>query len=116
VSLRPGIGVSIRNMGRADSVRSVLNRLGEQKNDAPAYRHQNAAPTITIALSLAMDEHEETSFLNVDLDVLSKTPLDGLVEAFGEKVDVLYVGKVGRRFFGAHVEVSGSGIEGTPIG
>ena len=52
-----------------------------------------------------------TKFLNVDLEVLSRRPLEGLVEAFGKKVDVLHVGKWGRRY-GAYVEVSGSGYRG----
>ena len=46
----------------------------------------------------------ETTFLNVDLDVLSRAPLDGLVTAFGKKVVVLSVGKEGRQH-GAHLEL-----------
>jgi hypothetical protein len=57
-----------------------------------------------------VNAYEETTFLNVDLEVLARTPLDGLVAAFGKKVDVLYLGKWGRRY-GAHVEVSGSGYQ-----
>ena len=49
--------------------------------------------------------------MNVDLEVISRTPLDPLVQAFGRKVDVLHVGPWGRRY-GAHVEVAGSGYRG----
>jgi len=58
-----------------------------------------------------MTEEEGTTFLNVDLEVISRTPLDPLVRAFGRKVDVLHVGPWGRRY-GAHVEVAGSGYRG----
>jgi hypothetical protein len=54
---------------------------------------------------------EGTAFLNVDLDVISRASLEPLVRAFGRKVDVLYVGRRGRRY-GAHVEVAGSGGPG----
>lgn len=49
-------------------------------------------------------EPEGTHFLNVDLDVFSKTPLDPLADAFGAKVVVLHSGKRGRRY-SAHFEV-----------
>ena len=58
-----------------------------------------------------MTEEEGTTFLNVDMEVISRTPLDPLVQAFGRKVDVLHVGPWGRRY-GAHVEVAGSGYRG----
>jgi hypothetical protein len=58
-----------------------------------------------------MTDEEGTTFLNVDLEVISRTPLDPLVQAFGRKVDVLHVGPWGRRY-GAHVEVAGSGYRG----
>ena len=40
----------------------------------------------------------ETEFLNVDLDILSASPLESLVSAFGKKVAVLYVGGERRRY------------------
>jgi hypothetical protein len=46
-----------------------------------------------------------TQFLNVDLDVFSKVPLDPIADAFGERVLVLHVGRRGRRF-GAHFELN----------
>ena len=55
-----------------------------------------------------MVEEEATKFLNVDLEVFSPSPLDRLVGAFGKKVDILHVGKWGRRY-AAHLEVGGSG-------
>jgi hypothetical protein len=57
-----------------------------------------------------MDEQERTKFLNVDLEVFSRSPLDPLVAAFGKKVDILHVGKWDRRY-AAHLEVSGSGYQ-----
>jgi hypothetical protein len=53
-------------------------------------------------------DDEGTHVLNVDLEVFSREPLDKLVAAFGEAVDVLYVGKWGRRY-AANLEVGGSG-------
>ena len=38
-------------------------------------------------------EEGRTNFLNVDFEVLSRTPLDALVAALGRKVFVLYQGK-----------------------
>jgi hypothetical protein len=40
-----------------------------------------------------------TRFLNVDLDISSKVSLEPLVAAFGKKVFVHHVGKVGRTFW-----------------
>ena len=57
-----------------------------------------------------MDNHGGTQFLNVDLDIFGKVPLDPIVEAFGDEVLVLHVGKWGRRY-SAHVELSASGAE-----
>jgi hypothetical protein len=46
-----------------------------------------------------------TGFLNVDLDIWSKSPLDALTDAFGTRVCVLHVGREGRQF-SAHVELA----------
>jgi hypothetical protein len=51
---------------------------------------------------------DNTTFLNVDLDIWSSSPLEPLVKAFGRKVVVLHVGKEGRRH-GAHLELAASG-------
>jgi len=56
----------------------------------------------------ARTDNEPTHVLNVDLDIVSKAPLERLVQAWGEKVDVLHVGKWGRHY-GARLEVGGSG-------
>lgn len=48
---------------------------------------------------------EETTFLNVDLDIRSHAPLDTLVKALGRTVFVLYVGREGRHFV-AHLETT----------
>jgi hypothetical protein len=46
-----------------------------------------------------------TNFLNVDLDIFSRSRLDPLVSAFGQKVSVLYVGRE-RRLYSAHLELA----------
>ena len=56
-----------------------------------------------------MEDEEGTHFLNVDLEIFSRARLDPIVDAFGEKVSVLHVGKWGRRY-SAHFELRGSGI------
>jgi hypothetical protein len=38
------------------------------------------------------DLTDEIHFMNVDLDVFSRSPLDPLATAFGRAVSVLYVG------------------------
>jgi hypothetical protein len=43
----------------------------------------------------------ETAFLNVDVDVLSTSPLERLVTALGPRISVHYVGREGRGY-GAH--------------
>ena len=50
-------------------------------------------------------EKNATRFLNVDLDIKSKSPLDSLVKAFGRRVVTLPVGKEGREY-GAHLELA----------
>ena len=47
---------------------------------------------------------EKTRFLNVDLDIYSKTNLKPLVAALGQEVHVLYLGREGRRS-SAHLEL-----------
>lgn len=46
-------------------------------------------------------------FMNVDLDVLSGSPLEPLATAFDRAVSVLYVGREGR-LYGAHFELADS--------
>jgi hypothetical protein len=50
-------------------------------------------------------KREETTFLNVDLDIWSRSPLDSLVKALGPAVLALYVGREGRRHT-AHLETA----------
>jgi hypothetical protein len=52
----------------------------------------------------AIDDRE-TQFLNVDLDIWSRQPLQPLVKAFGPKAFALHVGKESRRRHGAHLEL-----------
>ena len=48
---------------------------------------------------------ENTHFLNVDLDVHSKRDLQPLVDRFGDKVIVLFIGKT-RGKYEAHLEIA----------
>jgi len=49
-------------------------------------------------------DEEATNFLNVDLDIFSKSRLEKLVAAFGNAISVLYVGREGSRY-SAHLEL-----------
>ena len=50
---------------------------------------------------------QPTHYMNVDLDIFSRVPLKGLVEAMGEEALVLYVGGQGQKHE-AHVELASS--------
>ena len=50
---------------------------------------------------------EPTHYANVDLDVYSRVPLDGLVRALGDEAFVLWAGG-SRRKYEAHVELASS--------
>jgi hypothetical protein len=50
-------------------------------------------------------ERPPTQYCNVDLDIVSHAPLEGLVQAFGEDVVVLYVGGKARSYE-AHLELA----------
>jgi hypothetical protein len=52
---------------------------------------------------------ETTHFLNVDLDIHSRTNLQPLVTAMGKKVHVLFVGRI-KRTYQAHLELWDSGL------
>ena len=45
---------------------------------------------------------DETAFLNVDVGVYSRSPLDALAAALGDRVSLHYVGRVGRGRFQLH--------------
>jgi len=49
--------------------------------------------------------YEATTFLNVDLDIYSKSDLEPLVTALGEKVCVCYAGRP-RRTYEAHIDLA----------
>jgi hypothetical protein len=51
-------------------------------------------------------KEETTRFLNVDLDIYSRSKLDPLVAAFGKRMDVLYLGRE-RHLYSAHLELAG---------
>lgn len=50
---------------------------------------------------------EPTHYANVDLDIYARVPLDGLVQALGDEVFVMYVGGE-RRKYEAHLELAAS--------
>src|SRR5271157_2199944 len=55
---------------------------------------------------MARKSNEETHFLNVDLDVYSKSDLQPLVTALGKGDFALYVGRL-QRTYEAHIELAG---------
>ena len=52
-------------------------------------------------------------YLNVDLEVYSRSNLQPFVTAMGDKVLALYVGRI-KRTYRAHLELAGSGLSETP--
>ena len=48
-------------------------------------------------------DEEATTFLNVDLDIFSKSRLEPLVAALGDRIEVHHVGREGSRY-SAHLE------------
>jgi len=54
---------------------------------------------------MATRSNNTTRFLNVDLDIYAKFDLQPLVDAFGQKVIVLYVGRE-RGLYSAHLELN----------
>ena len=54
---------------------------------------------------------EGTHFMNVDLEVISRAPLESLVAALGKRIFELHVGRVGRHH-GAFLELGGAGWQG----
>ena len=84
---------AIQNETRASNGTTTFASSGNSK------RIERARPADRVTLQ------DTTSFLNVDLDIWSRTSLHPLVNAFGKRVIVLSVGKEGRRY-GAHLELS----------
>jgi hypothetical protein len=68
-----------------------------EKPGARSTRARRAASAATLAT---------TRFLNVDLDIRSRVPLDPLLDAFGRRVVVLFAGREGRGH-AAHLELAG---------
>ena len=56
---------------------------------------------------------DEACFLNVDLEIFSRSDLRPLVCAFGDEVIEMYVGRV-KRTYEAHLELAGSRLRQTP--
>ena len=92
---------SDRSLEFGDRIEVVLAKAVEA--DAPATEKRRDR---TREEALRSDyEKNATRFLNVDLDIKSKSPLDSLVKAFGRRVVMLHVGKEGREY-GAHLELA----------
>jgi hypothetical protein len=73
-------------------------------------RHESRARVGRLPLvSIAFGPDASTRFLNVDLDLFSRSSLEALVDAFGKRVLCHYVGKEGRRF-AAHLSLRVSGL------
>ena len=54
---------------------------------------------------MTTDQQSNTQFLNVDLDIYSRSDLQPLVSALGRKVIVLHAGRY-QRIFSAHLELT----------
>lgn len=54
-----------------------------------------------IADSMARNSEFSDGFLNVDLEVYSRQPLDRLAAALEEAADLLFLGKTGSRYLAA---------------
>ena len=78
--------------------RRYYQRL-KRKFDGPVLRSASGNPLF---------RDGDTAFLNVDLDIWSRSPLDSLVAGFGRRVLVLHAGKERRRY-SAHLELASSG-------
>jgi hypothetical protein len=64
------------------------------------------APPAAHKVRLLMLPFKIPAFLNVDLDIYSRSKLDALVAALGKAVHPLYVGRE-RREYSAHLELAG---------
>lgn len=83
-----------RNLRPGDRVAIVVG------NARAADRPREQRPRIT-----RPSPAPQATFLNVDLDICSRSPLEPLVNAFGRSVIVLHVGPEGRRHV-AHLEAA----------
>jgi len=81
-----------RNLRHGDRVAIVVGRARTADRPLRQEPRQRRAP-------------EETAFLNVDLDIRSRTPLEALTRTLGRSVIVLHLGRDGRDHV-AHLEVS----------
>jgi hypothetical protein len=102
-NLQPGDRVTIE----VTQARTSDPPAGRKRND-PA-QQQRREKEYYLRLKQKFDGQpqagDETTLLNVDLDIWSRSPLDSLVAAFGRRVIVLHVGKEGRRHV-AHLELA----------
>lgn len=84
----------------AEQERQYYLRL-KKKFEGETRRRQKQPPPAPLT--------EQSRFLNVDLDLWSRAPLEPLVRAFGDRVIVNHVGKDGPRRHRAHLMLSDSG-------
>jgi hypothetical protein len=86
--------------GRQEQERRYYERLKQKYEPAGADRVE---PASRERAERVESEAIRTQFLNVDLDIWSRRPLQRLVDAFGRQVVVLNVGEENGRW-GAHLE------------
>ena len=82
-----------QDLRQGDRVEIVLGRASS--SDRPRVKESKSGPP----------PEQKTAFLNVDLDIWSRSPLDELVKALGRRVVTLHVGRDGRRHV-AHLEMN----------
>ena len=69
--------------------------------DAAGQSHQRVR-SVAKSKTIVYVKDDETAFLNVDVDVFSRSPLEPLAAALGKKVSLRYIGRVGRGLFQLH--------------
>ena len=70
-------------------------------------------PTKPRLTPMNRNSQQTTHFLNVDLDIYSKSNLQPLVTAMGKKVNTLFVGR-NKRVYQATLELVGAGLSKSP--
>ncbi len=86
---------------------SKSNRRLTARSTPTATRRVNSSSVSLVERFKRMTKDEVTRFLTVDLVIVAREPLNSIVESFGEKVFVLYVGRRGR-FYYAYLELANS--------
>jgi hypothetical protein len=103
--LAPGdrVSIDIRSARIADRPRSTKKRSARQDEEMERQYFErlkskfDPAPHRTAAATRGGGTDQQTRFLNVDLDVWSRFPLDDLVAGLGRSAIALHAGRQGRR-------------------